>query len=220
MLRIAKQAGQLLQVLSPPTIMQIKNRELHRIVLTAIIYKSPGQNIKGGSEDIKYLIVKRNPTKKAFPGKWTVPGGGLEVDDYINVPKTTSDHWYFAVENALRREIKEESGLDVEKPKYLLDIVFIRSDGIPVVILSYFCKWKSNEVTPVRDSKDRDKLKKENISNGVKLNKENTDYKWVGFQEAKNYDLVPGLLGEIEMVDKILKGENPDRIHYNNRPNI
>ena len=58
--------------------MEIQNVELHRVVSTAIIHK-----------DGKYLIVQRNPNKKVFPGRWTVPGGGLEVTDYINTPKTT-----------------------------------------------------------------------------------------------------------------------------------
>jgi isopentenyldiphosphate isomerase len=60
--------------------MEIQNVELHRIVSTAIIYK-----------DGKYLIVKRSPDKKVFPGKWTVPGGGLETTDYINTKKTTKE---------------------------------------------------------------------------------------------------------------------------------
>ena len=51
--------------------MEIKNRELHRIVLTAIIQKHG-----------KFLICRRDMNKKAFPRMWTVPGGGLEVDDY------------------------------------------------------------------------------------------------------------------------------------------
>ncbi len=52
--------------------MEIKNRELHRITSTAIIHKNG-----------KFLITQRSLDKKAFPGKWVVPGGGLEVDDYI-----------------------------------------------------------------------------------------------------------------------------------------
>lgn len=156
--------------------MEIQNRELHRIALTAIIHK-----------DGKYLLVRRNLNKKAFPGKWTVPGGGLEVDDYINLPKTTHDHWYFAVENSLRREVREEAGLELGKLNYLLDMTFIRPDGIPVVILSYYGEYKSGE---------------------VKLNEENIDSAWVSFEEAKAYDMVEGLLAEIEMVDKILKGDN------------
>jgi len=165
--------------------MEIQNRELHRVVPTAIIHK------KG-----KYLILQRSHNKKVFPGKWTVPGGGLEVDDYINTPKVTRDHWYFAVENSLKREIKEETELEVGKLKYLLDLTFIRPDNIPVVTLSYYCDWKSGE---------------------VKLDQDNINYAWVTYQEAKNYDLIEGLLEEIEMVDKILKGENPDEIEYNKK---
>ena len=164
--------------------MEIKNRELHRVALTAIIHK-----------DKKYLVVKRNPDKKAFPGRWTVPGGGLEVDDYINTQKTTSDAWYFSITESLRREIKEEVRIEVGKIKYLLDITFIRPDGIPVVVLSYFCSWKSGQ---------------------VELNEENIDYKWVTFDKAKNYNLISGILGEIEMVDKILKGEDFNKINFNN----
>ena len=39
----------------------------------------------------------------------------------------------------------------------------------------------------------------------MKLNEENVDYKWVTMEEAKNYDLIPGIWEEIEMVDKIIK---------------
>ncbi len=155
--------------------MKIKNKESHRIALTAIIHR------KG-----KYLITRRSLDKNAFPGQWVVPGGGLETDDYINSPKTTKDHWYFAAERSLRREIKEEVGLEVGKIKYLLDITFIRPDGIPVIILSFYCPYKSGR---------------------VKLDKDSIDSAWVTCQQAKKYDLIEGMLGEIEMVDKILKGK-------------
>ncbi len=156
--------------------MEEKNPELHRVCSTAIIRK-----------DGKYLIVKRSADKTAFTGRWYVPGGGLEKEDYINTPKTTPDAWYFAVENSLKREIKEETGLEVGKLNFLLDCVFIRPDAIPVVVLSYWGGYKSGD---------------------VKLNEENDDYKWVTFEEAKNYDLIEGILEEIKMVDDILKSQN------------
>lgn len=158
------------------------NKELHRVSSTAIIVR-----------DGKYLITRRSLKKKAFPGMWTVPGGGLEIDDYINAPKTTSDHWYFAVENSLHREIKEEVNLEVGKLKYLLNITFIRSDGLPVLILSYYCDYKPGE---------------------VELDKDSIDYAWVTLKEAENYDLVLGLYEEIEMVDKILKSGSADGVEY------
>lgn len=153
--------------------MQIKTKELHRVVSTAIINK-------GG----KYLLLQRSPKEKAFPGKWTVPGGKLEVSDYISLPKTTSEHWYFAMEDSLRREIEEETGLEVGELKYLCDMTFIAPDGIPTIILSFYCDWKSGQ---------------------VKLDEENINYAWVTVEEARNYGLVEGLIEEIEMVDKIIK---------------
>lgn len=154
-------------------IMEIKSKELHRIASTAIIRK------KG-----KYLILKRSEKKKAFPGKWTVPGGGLETGDYINLPKTEIGQWYFAVKKSLRREIKEETGLEVGKLDYLLDLAFIRPDGIPAVVFSYYADYKSGEVN---------------------LDEDNVDYKWVSCEEAEGYDLIEGILGEIKMVDRIKK---------------
>ena len=155
--------------------MEIKERKLHRVVVTAVI-------IKEG----KFLITQRSKDRRAYPLLWTVPGGGMEVDDYINTEKTNEDCWYFSAEKTLKREVREEVNLEVDNLKYLLDLTFIRPNGVPAFVLSYYCNYKSGE---------------------VELNDENIDYKWVSYEEAKDYELVPGLLGEIEMVDKILKGE-------------
>ena len=40
---------------------EIKDKELHRVATTCIIYNAEG----------KYLVTKRSPHKKAFPNKWT-----------------------------------------------------------------------------------------------------------------------------------------------------
>jgi 8-oxo-dGTP pyrophosphatase MutT (NUDIX family) len=142
---------------------QIKNRELHRIVSTAIIH-----------------------TNKAFPGLWTVPGGGLEIDDYINTKPTTPKEkiWYFALETSLRREVNEETGLEIGKVSYLLDLAFIRPDDIPVITLSFYAPWKKGV---------------------VKLDKtENTEFAWVSRKDLKKYNLIEGIPEEIKMVDKII----------------
>ncbi len=163
--------------------MEIKDKELHRITSTAIICKDGPPASEAG----RYLILRRGLQKKAFPGKWTVPGGGLETDDYVNLPPSEAGQWYHAVEVSLRREIREEAGLEVDALNYLLDIAFIRPDGVPVVILSYWTNYKSGE---------------------VKLDEDSIDYAWVTLEEAKNYDLIDGILGEIEMVDNVLKNKN------------
>jgi 8-oxo-dGTP pyrophosphatase MutT (NUDIX family) len=158
--------------------MEIKDRELHRIAITAIIYNDQGQ----------YLVTKRSPTKKAFPNLWTVPGGGLEVDDYINdTPTTLAGQWYGALEKTLRREVEEEVNVEISKPLYLMDLTFIRPDGVPVLVLSYYAKYVSGE---------------------VKLDDDAVDYKWVTLSEAKELDMIDGIWEEIELVDKTLREQN------------
>ena len=47
--------------------------QAHYICATVIIVNSEG----------KFLIAKRADWEKAFPSRWTVPGGKLEVLDYV-----------------------------------------------------------------------------------------------------------------------------------------
>jgi 8-oxo-dGTP diphosphatase len=151
------------------------NNELHRVAITTIVY----------NPERKYLLTKRSEHKKVFPGKWTVPGGGLEMSDYINTPPTTAQgHWYNAIETTLRRELREEVNIEVGKPEYLLDLVFVRPDGIPVLVLSYYAEYLSGE---------------------VRLDEDATEYAWVTCEEAKSYDLIEGIWEEIEMVEKRLQ---------------
>ena len=155
--------------------MEIKDKELHRIAATWIIYKEG-----------KYLITKRSPHKKVMPGKWHVPGGGLTTDDYINEPVSTqtSKQWYGVLERAVRREVREEVGLEISKPEYLLDLTFVRPDNIPVLCLSYFAEYVSGE---------------------VKLDADATEYAWVSIEDVSKYDLIEGIESELAMVDEILK---------------
>jgi 8-oxo-dGTP diphosphatase len=146
----------------------------HFISVTGIIIK-----------DGKYLITKRSPDKKTFPNMWTVPGGNLELKDYINEPKDTSQHWYNIFEKVLKREIKEEVGLEVRNIKYLTSITFLKGED-PGLIVSLYADYKGGDVL---------------------LNDESIDYKWVSLEEAKNYNLIEGIYEELEMLDKILKGE-------------
>lgn len=130
-------------------------------------------------------MTKRSPQKKVHPNKWTVPGGGLNTDDYINRPQTHGNAgWYGAVEEALLREIKEEVNVKIGKAKYLLDLTFIRPDGIPVLVLSYYAPYIGGE---------------------VRLDEDAVEYRWVTPKEAKKLDLIAGIYEEIVEVDKQLK---------------
>lgn len=147
---------------------------LHIIAITGIIEK-------GG----KYLILKRAETEVAYPGYWTVPGGKLVRHEYEPLPKTpNTEGWYDIVAWTLKKEIKEEAGLEVKNVSYLTDMTFIRPDNIPVLVLSYWCRYESGEVA---------------------LGKDMTDSAWITPEEGKSYKIIPGILDEIEAVDKIIK---------------
>ncbi len=123
---------------------EIKDKELHRIVTTTLIYKP----------DFTYLITRRALHNKSHPGLWTIPGGGLTTDDYINEP--ASEHgpnlWYDVLDKSVKREIKEETGLTIGRAELLTDLTFLRPDGIPVFCLSLFAPNQGGEVDISLDS--------------------------------------------------------------------
>lgn len=134
--------------------------------------------------DGKYLITKRSMLKKAFPGKWTVPGGNLEPLDYKSETKDTKSLFSKLLEDRLKKEIKEEVNLDIKNIGYLTSMTFINHDGNPGIILSYFADYVSGE---------------------VKLNIESCDFAWVNVIESKKYDMVEGIYDEIVMLDRLIK---------------
>jgi len=150
---------------------------LHEVVITAIIVK-----------DGKYLITRRSLNKKRMPGKWTVPGGHLETSDYINLPKDIDNGWYNILERVLRREVKEEVGLNINNIKYVTSLVAVYKSGSPTLIISCIASYLSGKVT---------------------LQKEETDkFVWISFKEAKKYDLIDGIYEELAMVEKMKKYKN------------
>ena len=150
---------------------------LHYIVVTGIL-------IKNG----KFLIVKRADWEKAFPGKWTLPGGKLEVLDYVLRQKDTSDHWYNVFEDLLKREILEEVGLEIKGGNfdYVASMVYIRPDKIPCLIVNLSIEIPDDE-------------------QNVRLCPALTDFAWADLEEAKNHDLIEGIYEELEILDKKLK---------------
>lgn len=153
-------------------------KKIHYVAHTVII-------VKNG----KFLIVKRAPTERAVPGRWLVPGGRMELADYDREPDTSFGQWYNTGELVCQRETLEEVGIRVslDKLKYVTSISFKHPDGVPVFINSYFA---------ILDGEQE-----------VVLSNELSEFAWVTLEEAKDYDLLPGIWEELEMVDKILKGE-------------
>lgn len=70
-----------------------------RVIAVGVIRNSDGD----------YLLCRMPPDRGVFPGEWGLPGGGVE-------PGETLDQ-------ALRREIREELGLELQhvKPMFFTD---------------------------------------------------------------------------------------------------
>ncbi|MFQ5475133.1 MAG: NUDIX domain-containing protein [Candidatus Nanoarchaeia archaeon] len=151
------------------------DEKTHYVVATAILVA-----------DGKFLIAKRSEDEKSFPGLWTVPGGRLEMSEYTSRPNDAGSLWYNVVEDLVRREVKEEVNLDIGPVKYLTSCSFIRPNGMPTVIMSFFTETHDGE---------------------LKLSDELVDHAWVTLEEAKRYKLIDGIYDELVMLDKHLKGE-------------
>ncbi|XOB41297.1 MAG: NUDIX domain-containing protein [Candidatus Nealsonbacteria bacterium] len=152
---------------------------LHEVVITAIV-------IKEG----KYLIVRRSDNKKRFAGRWTVPGGKLETEDYLSLPKDTEFYWYNVLEKVLRREVKEEAGIEIENIKYVTSLATVHKDGSPSLVISCMADYSSGDI----------KLQEDEVNS----------FAWVTLEEAKSYDLIDGIYDELAMTEKQQKGKKTE----------
>ncbi|MBD3259665.1 NUDIX domain-containing protein [Candidatus Woesearchaeota archaeon] len=148
--------------------------KIHYVSITGIVRK-----------DGKYLICKRSPKEKAFPNKWCVPGGKIEHSDFVDTQKDTADHWLDIFEKVLRKEIKEETNLDIKNIGYCSSLVFIRPNGYSTIIVSLFADYADGEIKLADD--------------------ELTEYAWVSLDEAKEYDLIENIYEQLVRVDGLYK---------------
>ncbi|MDD5032040.1 MAG: NUDIX hydrolase [Patescibacteria group bacterium] len=156
-----------------------KKNKLFYFVANVVVYRE---------SDKRCLILKRDEREKVHPGKYAVPGGKLEWEDFdISRPtRINGDSLDFenAVEDLLVRETKEEAGVEIEsKLKYINSVAFIRPDGIPVVLVKFAAKYKGGEVKPE--------------VGGF------TDYGWVNEDEVEKYDCIKGLKEEVAQTIKL-----------------
>lgn len=154
----------------------MENKYLHEVVITAIIKK-----------DGKYLITRRSQNKKRFPGKWTVPGGRLETNDYLELKKDTKFYWYNVLERTLKREVKEEVGIDITNIEYITSLATVHEDGSPSIVISCIADYISGKIVLQEDESD--------------------NFAWINSEESKNYEMLDGIYEELIIADKKSRGE-------------
>jgi len=132
----------------------LANNQTHILLINALVIK-----------DGKILVGQRSYEESHQPGRWSIPGG--------KVDRTNGDVENI-VEKTLKREVLEETGVEIEEEvKLMANNTFIRSTGHHVVVLVFLCTWKSGEAKPLEDT---------------------NDVKWITKEEVGQYDFSEGVL--------------------------
>jgi len=114
-------------------------------------------------KDGKILILKRAKTEDCFKEMWDIPGGKIKFGE---MP-----------EEALKREVKEETNLEIEIVKPVRIWSFFKNENTQVFGVTVLCKYKSGE---------------------VKLSKEHSDFKWIKPEEIENYNIHEGIKKDVK----------------------
>ncbi len=154
---------------------EAKQDKLFYFVANVVIYRP---------EDGRCLLLKRSMGEKVHPGKFATPGGKLEWDDLDldNPTRMNGDVIDFEgqVEKLLAREVREEAGIEIGgELHYLNSNVFVRPDGIPVVLVKFAAKYAGGKVVVEQGAFD--------------------DFKWVNGEEAKELDCIDGVPDEVKL---------------------
>jgi 8-oxo-dGTP diphosphatase len=131
----------------------------HIVAITAFVKSADGK---------RFLVLQRGKHEIAYPGLWAFPGGKAEQGE--------------SVQDTLRREVKEETGLEIEETKeYLKDFTFLRKDGHNVIGFCFLVRAKGEKVI---------------------LDKDFDAYRWVTPAEFASLDHIAGMEEETELAFK------------------
>ena len=137
---------------------------IQRVILGGVVY-----------QDGKVLILQRHKDEDVYPEMWELPSGKKELLE--------------PYDKSLLREIKEETGLNVE-------IV------APISVFDYTIE-KADEI---RDSTQINFLVKP-INNGkIKLSNEHQSFAWVNEGDIDSYNLTEGTKKVVEKAFKLVSG--------------
>lgn len=112
--------------------------------------------------DGKILVLKRSATDDHLPEAWETVGGGMDREE--------------SPQDALAREIREETGLTASVSEPFHVFTFRKQTGEFKVGITFLCDTEDDTVT---------------------LSEEHSDYRWINPQEFADLPSVPSLYDEI-----------------------
>lgn len=113
-------------------------------------------------DDGRILVLKRSDGDDHKPGVWETVGGGMDQEE--------------TPQEALKREIVEETGLSVSVSNPFNVFTFKKDTGEFKVGITFLCDYLSGE---------------------VKLSHEHSDFRWIDPKEFAGMESVPSLHDEI-----------------------
>ncbi|MFQ5349325.1 MAG: nucleoside triphosphatase NudI [Thermoanaerobaculia bacterium] len=129
-----------------------ENGPLHRTIVVGLVWNRRRE----------LLFCRMSPDRGVFPGQWGFPGGGIEPGEQM--------------EAALRRELREELGVEVEeiRPAFFKDCLHRKTfpDGssrpVYMIFLLFHCTASEED---------------------LRLNDEFVEFRWVREEEVGQLDL-------------------------------
>ncbi len=102
-----------------------------QVNLSVIVFNSKGE----------VLLIKRSLDEEVYPGLWGIPGGKLDSADKN-------------LEEGLAREVKEETGILINKDlKLISNNVFVSPENNKVYLV-FTAKYESGEPKPLEDTEE------------------------------------------------------------------
>lgn len=117
--------------------------------------------------DGRILMLKRPDDSRSFPGKWSLVAGKIEDGE--------------SPSEAARREIKEETGIDVIEPDASMDPLYVREGKMLWKVYPFL--YRVDSVEPV-------------------INDENESFRWVSSEEMTSLDTVKDTFDVVEYLMK------------------
>lgn len=114
------------------------------------------------NENDEILILKRHPKSRTDPEMWELPGGKVESGEFFD--------------EALVREIKEETNLDVEVGDFAEAVQNDYSHKRTVQLIMYL----------------------DNVKGDVKISDEHTDWMWADLEKIKTLEISTSLKKVLE----------------------